>query len=71
MSSLLLDGKTLAFYTWKGGKLNDIKASVKANIEELAAGWTEEERAACVAATPMCFQMAGSINKHLAGAAGK
>jgi hypothetical protein len=69
MSSLLLEGKTLAFYTWEG-KLNDIKASVKANIEAMAASWTEEERAACVAATPAVFQKAGSINKYLAGAAG-
>lgn len=66
MSALLLDKKTLEFYKWEGD-LNAIKAAVKADIEAMAASWSAEERAECVAATPDTFRLAGAINKYLSG----
>lgn len=66
MSSLLLDGLTLEFYKWDGD-LNKLKATVKDDIEAMAAAWSEEERSDCVNATPKTFQLAGAINKYLSG----
>lgn len=69
MSSLLLDKKTLEFYKWDGN-LNQIKATVKGNIEKLAASWTKEERQQCVDATAAAFMGGGAINSHLSGGRG-
>lgn len=68
MSSLLLDKKTLEFYKWDGD-LNKIKDAVKADIEDMAASWSKDERDECVAATPYTFRYAGAINKYLSGQA--
>jgi heme oxygenase len=66
MSSLLLDGRTLDFYKWDSD-LNKLKAAVKDDIEAIAASWSEEERTACIDATPDTFRLAGAINKYLSG----
>jgi heme oxygenase (biliverdin-producing, ferredoxin) len=66
MAALLLDKKTLEFYKWDGD-LNDIKAKVKANIELMAATWTEEQKQECVDATAMAFRGGGGINSALNG----
>jgi heme oxygenase len=66
MAALLLDKKTLEFYKWDGD-LNVIKAEVKANIELLAATWTDEQKQECVDATAMAFRGGGGINSALNG----
>ena len=66
MSALLLDKKTLEFYKWEGD-LNEIKAPVKGEIEDMAASWSQEQRDECVGATADTFRYAGAINMYLAG----
>ncbi|KAL7537521.1 hypothetical protein ACHAXR_007879 [Thalassiosira sp. AJA248-18] len=66
MSKLLLDGETLEFYKWKGN-VNDLKAKVKGQIEEIAKLWTREERDNCINATAGAFRGGGAINGYLYG----
>lgn len=66
MSSLLLDKKTLEFYKWDGN-INEIKHTVKTDIEALAATWSSEEKAQCVDATGATFRFGGALNYYLAG----
>jgi heme oxygenase len=66
MSALLLDKKTLEFYKWDGD-LNKIKATVKNDIEEMAARWSREEKDQCVDATAAAFRGGGAINGYLSG----
>lgn len=68
MSALLLNKKTLEFYKWKGD-LNEIKATVKADIEAIAASWSSSGREECVGATADTFRYAGAINMYLSGQA--
>ena len=49
------------------GDLNEIKARVKEGIEEMAAGWSPEEKAECVGATADAFKYGGGINAYLSG----
>ena len=46
-----------------------MKATVKQNIEDMVAQWTDEERKICVDQTAAAFQGGGGINANLAGAA--
>ena len=66
MSALLLDRKTLEFYKWDGD-LNEIKGAVKESIEQMAQGWTREQRDMCVDATMDAFRGGGGINAYLSG----
>lgn len=66
MSKLLLDGETLEFYKW-GGDVNELKAKVKGQIEELARDWTRDERDKCINATAAAFKGGGAINGYLYG----
>ena len=66
MSSLLLDNKTLEFYKWDGN-INAIKDSVKGDIEDMVANWSQEERKKCTDETAAAFRGGGAINSHLAG----
>ena len=58
----------LAILKWDGD-LNKIKATVKNDIEKLAATWTQEQKDQCVEATAAAFMGGGSINSYLAGGA--
>mmetsp|Transcript_16343 Transcript_16343/g.19970 ORF Transcript_16343/g.19970 Transcript_16343/m.19970 type:complete len:291 (+) Transcript_16343:161-1033(+) len=69
MASLLLEKKTLEFYKWDGD-LNQIKATVKTSIEEMAASWSREEKDQCVNATAAAFMCGGSLNSYLSGGRG-
>lgn len=51
---------------WEGN-INELKDRVKGDIEDLAAGWSQEEKDECVAATAATFRFAGAINKYLSG----
>ena len=66
MSALLLDKKTLEFYKWDGD-LNEIKARVKGEIEDMVADWTPEERKRCTDETAAAFRGGGALNSLLAG----
>lgn len=66
MSALLLDKKTLEFYKWDGN-LNEIKARVKGEIEDLVAPWSPEERKRCTDQTLAAFQGGGALNGYLSG----
>jgi len=64
MSSLLLDNKKLEFYKWQGN-LNEMKSTVKLNIENMVGQWTQEEKNECVDATADVFRGSGMLNKYL------
>ncbi len=49
------------------GDLNSLKAAVKMNIENMAAGWSRQEKDACVGATEAAFRLGGGINSYLSG----
>jgi len=66
MAALLLNKKTLEFYKWDGD-LNEIKARVKNDIEEMVAQWSREEKNRCVAETAGAFQGGGALNSYLSG----
>jgi heme oxygenase (biliverdin-producing, ferredoxin) len=66
MSALLLDKKVLEFYKWDGD-LNEIKARVKAAIEDAVAEWTQEEKGRCIDATAAAFKGGGGLNSYLSG----
>ena len=48
-----------------GEDVNDLKARVKDDIEELAKTWSREERDECINATPATFTGGGAINGYL------
>ena len=66
MAALLLDKKTLEFYKWDGD-LNEIKARVKGDIEDMVAKWSREEKDRCVGETAGAFRGGGALNSHLSG----
>lgn len=66
MSALLLEKKTLEFYKWDGD-LNEIKAKVKNDIEEMVSHWSREQKDACVNETAGAFRGGGMINSYLSG----
>jgi hypothetical protein len=47
--------------------LNEIKDAVKETIEQMAVGWTADEKIACVQETKAAFQGGGAINSYLSG----
>lgn len=53
---------------WEGD-LNELKATTKQIIEDLAASWSPEERKECVDATAAAFQGGGSLVSLLTGGA--
>ena len=54
------------YFQWDGD-LNQIKTSVKDNIEAAAAMWNDEQKMECVDATAAAFQGGGGINGYLSG----
>jgi heme oxygenase (biliverdin-producing, ferredoxin) len=62
------DGSTSCYYCfvqWENGNLNQMKATVKEAIEDLARNWSKEERQECVDATAAAFAMGGALNSYL------
>jgi heme oxygenase len=66
MASMLLEKKTLEFYKWDGN-VNEIKGTVKASIEKMAAEWSREQKDMCINATMDVFRGGGGINAYLGG----
>ena len=65
MSDKLLDGKDLEFYQWDGD-LAEMMAQVKADINRVAEGWSEEQRQHCLEETEKSFKMSGQLLQEIA-----
>jgi len=75
MAAQLLDKKVLNFYKWttSGGEVIESRKPlsllepVKAEIENMAAAWSDEERKRCVDETAATFRYGGQLNSYLSG----
>ena len=73
MADLLLEGRTLRFYRWEdeeSGAALDVKAlldGVRVKVDELASGWSEEEKQQCMEETMSCFRYGGSLMRCMQG----
>ena len=62
MANLLIDGKTLNFYQWPAGSVdNKLLPELRGKIDALADTWTEEQRQACLDETASSFRYAGAM----------
>ena len=62
VSSMLLDDAVLEFYKWDG----DVKehlAGVRDNLNEVAEGWTREQKDRCLQETQKCFQVCAQLSQ--------
>jgi len=64
MGDLLLSGKTLSFYQWEGD-VRTTMGEVKGAIDEMAEGWTDGEREACLDETGNTFRFAGGLLSYM------
>ena len=75
MAAQLLDKKVLNFYKWstpsgeviESRKPLSLLEPVKAEIEKMAAAWSDEERKRCVDETAATFRFGGQLNSYLSG----
>lgn len=66
MSDKLLDGRTLEFYQWeRGDPKEELLPNLRGQIDRMAAGWSREEKDACLAETAASFKGGGSVLKYL------
>jgi len=70
MSNMLLDGKTLEFYTWyKDGESVDPKEellpALRGQIDAMADKWSREEKDSCLAETADSFKFGGALLQHI------
>lgn len=66
MSTMLLDGKKLHFYEWDGD-VKEMLTAVKADIDTMAASWSEEQKQKSLDETRRAFQYSGSLLSPLRG----
>ena len=64
VSKSCLDGAELQFYKY-GRSPSSLKKDTMALLEDVAAGWTEAERQACIDETPKAFEMAGKVLRQI------
>jgi heme oxygenase (biliverdin-producing, ferredoxin) len=60
VSSMILDGAQLEFYKWDG----DLKAlldATKGSLNDVAEGWSREEKDHCLEETEKSFQYSGAL----------
>lgn len=62
LAKKLLDGTTLEFYKYDAD-VKELGAVVKADLDKVAASWTDEERQRSVDQTKNSFKYAGSLMK--------
>jgi heme oxygenase len=67
VSSMILDNAELEFYKYNAGDVAPLLDAVRAKINALAEGWTEEQRARCLNETADTFKMAGGLMQFIAG----
>lgn len=65
VSEAALDGWMGKFYQWEGNVKNHLDG-VREKLNEMAKGWSEEEKKACLEETPVTFKMSGSLLKLIA-----
>ncbi len=64
MAEKLLENNVLKFYEWEG----DVKAlldAVRQTMDDMADGWTAEERQACLEETAATFRSGGSLMVYM------
>lgn len=66
MSKMLLGGRTLNFYKWEGD-VKEMLSTVKAQIDDLASEWSQEQRQRSLDETRRAFQYSGSLLSPLRG----
>lgn len=62
VSEMLLGGKALAFYEYEGD-VNSLLDGVRASLNELAQGWSSEQKERCLKETADAFTYSGSLMK--------
>jgi len=65
MADMLLDGRTLDFYKWDADPKEELLPTLRSKIDALVAGWTREQKDACLAETANSFRTGGSLLSHL------
>lgn len=65
VSEAALDGWMGKFYKWEGNVKSHLDG-VREKLNEMAKGWSEEEKQACLEETPVTFKMSGSLLKLIA-----
>jgi heme oxygenase len=58
---------SLTYNAQWGGDVNELKAKVKGQIEDIAQPWSREERDECINATAAAFRGGGALNGYLFG----
>jgi len=71
MANKLLGGHTLHFYQWPAGDVKEVLLpGLRGKIDAMAAGWTREQKDACLAETAESFRGGGSLLTHVRGPSG-
>jgi heme oxygenase (biliverdin-producing, ferredoxin) len=65
LSASLLDGRTLAFYTYDGD-FRPLLDAVRAKIDEIAAGWSRTDKDRCLDETAASFKYSGALLRTIA-----
>jgi len=65
MSNLLLEGRTLDFYSWDGDVDKVLLPALRLRIDELVDTWTREQKDACLAQTADSFKFGGALLQHI------
>lgn len=65
LSASLLDGATLAFYTYDGD-FRPLLDAVRAKIDAAAAGWSREDKDRCLDETAASFKYSGALLRTIA-----
>jgi len=66
MSESLLDGAALKFYQWDGDVKEELLPRVRDTLNEVAEGWTREQKDRCLEETQKSFQYSGSLLRLIA-----
>jgi heme oxygenase (biliverdin-producing, ferredoxin) len=66
VSKAALDGWMGDFYRWEGDVRSHLNA-VRESLNEVANGWTEEEKQMCLEETPRTFKYSGELLRCIAG----
>eukprot|EP00898_Chlorokybus_atmophyticus_P008085 jgi/Chlat1/8278/Chrsp78S07702 len=68
VSEMLFKGREFNFYKWEGD-LKELLNSVRDNINEVAEGWSREEKDVCLQETEKSFSYSGGILRQILGGA--
>ncbi len=68
VASMILDGASLTFYEWEGD-LAAHMAAVRDAINDVAEGWSREEKDRCLAETELSFKYSGELLRLIMGGA--